>query len=107
MPNCRDAKLLQGLVRQARQDRLIYLVLAECCLILPKAKAPQPDHNVHNGAQISGGDHHPPDWSGCLGCRWGSSGAEARGGFTQPARVRSPLAGFIGICEVWAWPRKS
>ena len=43
-------KLLQGLVRQARKNRLVYLVLAECRLILPEAQAPQPDHNVHDGA---------------------------------------------------------
>jgi site-specific recombinase XerD len=36
--------------RQARKDRLVYLILAEGRLILPKAKAPQPDHNVHDGA---------------------------------------------------------
>jgi class 3 adenylate cyclase len=33
MPNCCDAKLLQGLVRQARKNRLVYLVLAESRLI--------------------------------------------------------------------------
>src|SRR5262249_51576965 len=37
---CRDAKLLQVLVRQARQDRLVYLILAECRLILSEAQAP-------------------------------------------------------------------
>src|SRR5215471_16745005 len=47
---CRDAKLLQVLVRQARQDRLVYLILAECRLILSEAQAPQPDHDVHGGA---------------------------------------------------------
>src|ERR1700758_4812136 len=41
MPDCRDAKLLQGLVRQARKDRLVYLILAECRLILPEAQAPR------------------------------------------------------------------
>jgi hypothetical protein len=46
-----DAKLLQVLCRQARQDRLVYLILAEYRLILPEAKAPQPDHDVHDGAQ--------------------------------------------------------
>ena len=42
-----DAKLLQVLIRQDREDRSVYLVLAECCLILSEAQAPQPDHNVH------------------------------------------------------------
>jgi hypothetical protein len=40
MPNCCDAKLLQGLVRQARKNRLVYLVLAESRLITFEAKAP-------------------------------------------------------------------
>jgi hypothetical protein len=30
-------------MRQARKDRLVYLILAECRLILSEAKAPQPD----------------------------------------------------------------
>src|SRR6516162_5655984 len=68
MPNCCDAKLLQGLVRQARQNRLLYLVLAECRLILPEAQAPQPDHDVHFGAPtIGGGAHHLPGQRGCPG----------------------------------------
>ena len=50
MPNSRDAKLLQGLVRQARENRLVYLIFAERRLILPEAQAPQPDDNVHDGA---------------------------------------------------------
>ena len=54
MPNRRDAKLLQVLVRQARENRLVYLILAECRLILPEAQAPQPDHNVHDGAHNQG-----------------------------------------------------
>src|SRR5262249_54282502 len=54
MPNCRDIKLLQGLVRQARKNRLVYLIFAEDRLILPEAQAPQPDHNVHDGAYNRG-----------------------------------------------------
>ena len=54
MPNCRDAKLLQGLVRQARKDSLVYLMFAECSLIFPEAQAPQPDHDVH--------DEGPSSW---------------------------------------------
>src|ERR1700747_2972828 len=54
MPNCRDPKLLQGLVRQARKDRLVYLILAECPLILPEAQAPQPDRDVHEEVPYSG-----------------------------------------------------
>ena len=51
MTNRTDAKLLQVLVRQARENRLVYLIFAECSLILPEAQAPQPDHNVHDGAR--------------------------------------------------------
>ena len=50
MPECCDAKLLQVLVRQAPKDRLIYLILAERCLVLPKAKTPQPNPDIHGGA---------------------------------------------------------
>jgi hypothetical protein len=59
VPNRNDAKLLQRLVRQAGKNRLVYVILAECRLILPEAQAPQPDHNVHDGAPaIGGGVHH-------------------------------------------------
>src|SRR6476646_4311401 len=54
MPECRNAKLLQVLFRQARKNRLVYLILAECRLILPEAQAPQPDHNVHACARNRG-----------------------------------------------------
>ena len=50
----RNAKLLQVLVRQARENRLVYVILAEDRLVLPEAQAPQPDHNVHPG--------RPPIW---------------------------------------------
>src|SRR5579862_7542593 len=53
MPNCRNTKLLQVLSRQARKNRFVNLVLAELSLILSKAKAPQPDHDVHGGTQNS------------------------------------------------------
>ena len=54
VPERCDAKLLQVLVRQARKNRLVYLVLAECRLILPEAQAPQPDHDVHLVPQTQG-----------------------------------------------------
>jgi hypothetical protein len=47
-------KLLQVLFRQARKNRLVYLIVAERGLILPEAQAPQPDHNVHRSAPQSG-----------------------------------------------------
>src|SRR5262249_7713204 len=46
----RYAEFLQVLVRQARKNRLVYVILAEDRLILPEAQAPQPDHDVHDGA---------------------------------------------------------
>ena len=51
MPQRRDAKLLQVFSRQVRQDRLVDVVLAEHSLVLSEAKAPQPDHDVHDGVQ--------------------------------------------------------
>ena len=36
---------------------LVYVILAECRLILPEAQAPQPDHNVHDGRLQSGVTH--------------------------------------------------
>ena len=60
MPNRGDAKL-SGLVRQARKNRLVYVILAECRLVFPEAQAPQPDHNVHDGAYNQG-------WR-CIICR--------------------------------------
>jgi hypothetical protein len=37
-------------VRQARENRLVYVILAEDRLILPEAQAPQPNHDVHDDA---------------------------------------------------------
>jgi hypothetical protein len=59
MPQCSDAKLFQVLSREARQDPLVNLILAEDCLVLLKAQAPQPDHNVHDGAQSGVANHGP------------------------------------------------
>ena len=80
-PSDGDAKLLQVLVRQARENRLVYLILAECRLVLSEAQAPQPDHDVHDGA-------HNQEWRA-------SSAGEARvsrvalrcQGFAKPAEV--------------------
>ena len=49
MTQRRNAKLLQVLVRQTRKNRLVDVILAERSLILSEAKAPQPNHNVHDG----------------------------------------------------------
>jgi hypothetical protein len=50
VPECRYAKLLQVLRRQTLQDRFVNLVFAERSLILSKAEAPQPDHDIHDDA---------------------------------------------------------
>src|SRR6185312_12942634 len=54
VPKRGDAELLQVLVRQARENRLVYVILAEDRLVLPEAQAPQPDHNVHDSTPNSG-----------------------------------------------------
>jgi hypothetical protein len=52
VPERRDAKFLQVLSRQARKNRLVDLVLAECRLIPFEAKAPQPTPDVRGGVLI-------------------------------------------------------
>ena len=68
MPQRGDAKLLQVLVRQARDNRFVYLIFAEDRLILPEAKAAQPDNNVHDNAPQSGmAAHHRAARGECPG----------------------------------------
>ena len=50
MPDKSDAKILQVLRRQTRQDRVVDLILAERRLIFFEAKPPQPTSDVHEGA---------------------------------------------------------
>ena len=50
VPDNIDTKILQILRRQARQDRVVDLVLAECGLIPLETKAPQSSRKVHCGA---------------------------------------------------------
>ena len=64
-----DTKILQILGRQARQDRVVDLILAECRLILFEAKAPQPTSDVHGGAPVRLALHNPPGETACLGRR--------------------------------------
>jgi hypothetical protein len=49
-----ERDFLQVLRREAWQDLFANLILAECGLVLPKTQAPQPDHNVHDGAYNRG-----------------------------------------------------
>ena len=74
VPECRDAQLLQVLGRQAGKNRFVNLVLAERSLILSKAKAPQPNHNVHWGARVS-----PCSISSCERHGEGPTGASGLG----------------------------
>src|SRR5262245_31168804 len=99
VPECCDAKLLQVLVRQAREDRLVYLILAECRLILPEAQAPQPDHDVHDSAPNSGlssfrlgGVSRRPEtaadrWFRCHGARIYPSANQCQGAIENCART--------------------
>ena len=55
--------------RQVRQDLLVDRVLAECRLLLPEAKAPQPTSDVHGGAPVRLALHDPLRETACLGER--------------------------------------
>ena len=48
-----DTEIFQVFCRQARQDRVVDRVVAECRLILSEVKASQPTSNVHNRALTS------------------------------------------------------
>ena len=50
MPECANAKLFEVLGGEAREDPLGNLILAEDRLVPFEAKAPQPNHDVHDGA---------------------------------------------------------
>jgi len=67
MPNCRDAEFLESLVRQAWQNRLVYLVLSERGLVLFEAKTPQPTPDIHLLGALMAGWHHRPCATTCLG----------------------------------------
>jgi hypothetical protein len=50
MTNRTNADFFQVLLGQVREDPFVDLVLAESRLVFFEAKAPQPDHHVHDGA---------------------------------------------------------
>ena len=52
--NWTDANFLQVLRREAREDPLVDLVVAEGHLVFFEAQAPQPDHDIHDGAPNQG-----------------------------------------------------
>src|SRR4029077_13625777 len=62
-----DAKILQVLSRQPRQDRVVDLILAEGRLILFETKLPQPTSDVHGGTLVRLPLHDPPGETACLG----------------------------------------
>ena len=69
MSDDNEAKVLQALGRQTRQDLLIDLVFAERRLIPLKTKAAQPIPEVHDGVLIARrltGSFRPYDVSGAL-----------------------------------------
>ena len=85
-----DTKILQVLGRQARQDRVVDLILAEYRLILFEAKAPQPTSNVHDGAPVRLALHDPPSETDCLG--YGFSNSPALGLFATGMSQRQVRA---------------
>ena len=99
MPECRDAKLLQVFRRQVRQDRLVNLVLAERSLILSEAKAPQPDHDVHDGARASPWSisslEGPGEVLGGVGVR------RVREGSQRLLQVAQGRCGGLGVLRVY------
>jgi hypothetical protein len=57
------------LVRQARENRFVYVILAEDRLILPEAQAPQPNHDVHDGGLSPTAAHDRPKKKGVSSAR--------------------------------------
>ena len=46
----------------ARENRLVYVILAEDCLVLAEAQAPQPDQMSMKGPQLRVAAHHRAVW---------------------------------------------
>ena len=49
-----NANFLQVILREAREDPLVYLVVSECRLVSFEAQAPQPIYDVHDDAPSAG-----------------------------------------------------
>ena len=64
-----DAKLLEVLRRQVRQNRLINLIFAEDRLVLPEAQRSQTTRSITGAPIIGSGTHHDPAQSGCPGSK--------------------------------------
>ena len=94
MPDNSDTKVLQVLGGQARQDRVVDLILAECRLVSFEAKPPQPTSDVHGGAPVRLGLHDPPGETDCLGCgffEWSALGPFATGLSQRQVRAWSAM----------------
>ena len=52
---------------KTRENRLVYVILAKCRLILFEAKASQPTSEIHGGILNPLGAHDPPGKTTCLG----------------------------------------
>ena len=64
-----DTKLLQVLLRQARQDPLVISFSRNAASYLFEAKPPQPTSDVHGGTPVRTVPHDPPGEIACLGSR--------------------------------------
>jgi hypothetical protein len=81
MTNRTNADFLQVLLGQVREDPFVDLVVAESRLVFFEAKAPQPNHNVHEGA------HNQWRRTSSSGAARVSRVALGYQGFAKPAEV--------------------
>ena len=73
-----DTKLLQVLVRQARENRLVYVILAEIASYFARPRLRSQTTTSMTVPTIGSGAHHLPGLRGCPGWRWGSQGFAKR-----------------------------
>ena len=74
MPECGDAKLFEVLGGEVREDPFVDLVVAEGRLVFFKAQAPQPHHDVHDGAHNQWWRISSAGEARVSRVRWGSQG---------------------------------
>jgi hypothetical protein len=67
LPSSPETELPNVIEIPAVPHRLVYVILAEDRLVLSEAQAPQPDHNVHDGAHKRGCGHDPREPPRCPG----------------------------------------
>jgi len=111
MPDDTDAQILQVLSRQARKNRFVNLVLAERCLILPKAKASQPNDDVHDGAPNSGLPHIIVQPGESVQDAWKLRGSGGQAGAQNDMGARyaatRPRTLFLAQCPSFTVERRS